>query len=149
MKFGSKQIIPLLTAAFALVFIYTGLSKFGFWDEIKGPTPGFVPTIISVILLGISVLAFLQSFKDKKPSYPKENFLVILAGIGIFAFTFLIGMIPTIIIYVILWLKLVEKTPWKQTLIVLAVIMAIVLGVFVFWLGVPFPEGIIFEALLG
>ena len=149
MKFGSKQIIPMMTAAVALVFIYVGITKFGFWDEVKGPTPGFVPTIISVLLLAVSVLAFIQSFKDKKPVYPKENFLVILAGIGIFAFTFLIGMIPTIVIYVILWLRLVEKTPWKQTFIVLAVIMAIVLGVFVLWLGVPFPKGFIFEALLG
>ena len=58
-------------------------------------------------------------------------------------------MIPAIILYVILWLRVVEKTPWKQTLIVLATIMAIVYGVFVVWLGVPFPQGFILEALLG
>ncbi len=145
----SKQIIPLSSGLLALLFLYIGIAKYGFWDVDKGPTKGFVPTIISVVLLAVSILAFFQSFRDKAPVYPKENYLVILSGLGIFALTFLIGMIPAIILYVILWLRVVEKTPWKQTLIVLATIMAIVYGVFVVWLGVPFPQGFILEALLG
>ena len=50
-------------------------------------------------------------------------------------------------IFVVLWLKLLEKAPWKDTLIILAIVMAIVIGVFVVWLKVQFPEGLIFEML--
>ena len=148
-KFGSKQIIPLLTALIAGVFIATGLTKFGFWKESIGPTPGFVPIIIATIMLAISVLVFIQSFKEEKPQYPTANWLVILAGFGIFGLTFLIGMLPTLAIYVLVWLKSYEKCSWKTTLTVFAVIMAIVLGVFVLWLGVPFPKGLLFTAILG
>lgn len=147
-KFGSKQFIPIGTAALAVLWICTGLTQYGFWETGKGPTPGFVPIIIAVLMLAVSVLALTQSFKEDKPEYPKANWLVILAGFSIFAFTFLLGMIPTLAIYVIAWLKFYEKCSWKNTLIVFAVIMAIVLGVFVFWLGVPFPQGIILETIM-
>ena len=46
-----------------------------------------------------------------------------------------------------LWLKLVEKTPWKTTIIILLFLMALVIGVFVLWLGVPFPEGLIMDLI--
>ena len=52
-----------------------------------------------------------------------------------------------VFLFVILWLKVFEKTGWKETLIVLAVCMAISIGVFRLWLGVHFPMGL-FEAFL-
>ena len=147
-KFGSKQIIPLAFAALAVLWIATGLSYYGFWTDAIGPTPGFVPIIIAVIMFLVSMLSFAQSFKEEKPDYPKANWLVILAGFSIFALTFLIGMLPTLAVYTLVWLKGYEKCSWKSTLLVFAVIMAIVVGVFVLWLGVPFPKGLVFDALL-
>ena len=147
-KFGIKQIMPLAVAALCVVFLYTGLTKFGFWDATSGPTPAFVPTIISVVLFIICILGFITSFKDKKESkFHKEEFLVIGAAILIIAATFLIGLLPSLAVFLVLWLKLVEKTPWKMTIIILAVVMAIVIGVFVLWLGVPFPEGLIMDLI--
>lgn len=148
-KFGSKQIIPLAAAALAVVWIVVGLTEYGFWGGAKGPTPGFVPIIVAAVMLGVSLLAFVQSFKEDKPVYPRANWLVILAGFAIFAGIFIIGMIPSVAIYVLVWLKLYEKCSWKNTLIVFAIIMAIVLGVFVFWLQVPFPTGALLEPILG
>ena len=147
-KFGIKQIMPLAVAALCVVFLYTGLTKFGFWDATSGPPPAFVPTLISVVLFIICILGFITSFKDKKESkFHKEEFLVIGAAILIIAATFLIGLLPSLAVFLVLWLKLVEKTPWKMTIIILAVVMAIVIGVFVLWLGVPFPEGLIMDLI--
>ena len=147
-KFGIKQIMPLAVAALCVVFLYTGLTKFGFWDATSGPTPAFVPTIISVVLFIICILGFITSFKDKKESkFHKEEFLVIGAAILIIAATFLIGLLPSLAVFLVLWLKLVEKTPWKTTIIILLFLMALVIGVFVLWLGVPFPEGLIMDLI--
>ena len=147
-KFGIKQIVPLAVAALCVVFLYTGLTKFGFWDATSGPTPAFVPTIISVVLFIICILGFITSFKDKKESkFHKEEFLVIGAAILIIAATFLIGLLPSLAVFLVLWLKLVEKTPWKTTIIILLFLMALVIGVFVLWLGVPFPEGLIMDLI--
>lgn len=148
-RIHSKHIIPLCTAVVASVFIYLGVGQFGFWQNGRGPMPGFVPTIIASILLLISLLAFIQAFREQPPAYPAENFMAVLGGAALIGMTMLIGMIPSIAVYVVLWLKVYEKSTWKQTLTVLAVIMAIVLGVFVAWLGVPFPNGMIFDAILG
>ena len=146
---NTKKVIPIGTALVGLLFIFTGITKYGFWEHGKGPTPGFVPIIIATLMTAVSILAFVQSFKEEKPVFPWENTLVILAGAAIFGATFLIGLIPSVAIYVIVWLKVLEKCSWKQTITVFVVIMAIVLGVFVLWLKVPFPEGLLFETLLG
>ena len=147
-KFGIKQIMPLAVAALCVVFLYTGLTKFGFWDATSGPTPAFVPTIISVVLFIVCILGFITSFKDKKESkFHKEEFLVIGAAVLIIAATFLIGLLPSLAVFLVLWLKLVEKTSWKTTILIFVVVMAIVIGVFVLWLGVPFPEGLIMDLI--
>ena len=55
---------------------------------------------------------------------------MIAGGAGIIAGSFIIGLLPSCYLFVILWLKVFEKTGWKETLIVLAVCMAISIGVF-------------------
>lgn len=149
MKIGSKQIIPMITGAMALVFIYLGIADFGFWHDIHGPRPGFVPTIVGVLLFAISILALVQSFKEGGAVYPKENWMVVLSGGAIILATYVFGLIPSCIGYVVIWLKAYEKASWKDTIIVTAVIASIAIGVFVLWLNVPFPKGIIIDALLG
>lgn len=149
MKIGSKQIIPIVSGAVAVLFIWLGISEFGFWHEIHGPRPGFVPTIVGVLLLAISLLALFQSLKDVKAVYPKENWMVVLGGAAIILGTYIFGLIPSCIAYVVVWLKAFEKASWKDTIIVTAVIASIAIGVFVLWLGVPFPKGIIVDALMG
>lgn len=148
-RFGAKQIIPVCMCIVGIVFLAMGLSKYGFWSDTKGPMPGFFPVIMAALLVGVSILSFFQSLKEQPAEYPKDNWLVGLGGIGILAASFIIGFIPAIGLYVVLWLKVYEKCTWKLTLISFVVIMAIIIGTFVVWLGVPFPKGIIVDAIRG
>ena len=149
MKLGTKHIVPLLVAVVCLIFLITGLSKFGFWNDTnKSPTPAFVPSIICVLLIVICLLTvFMDIKKDGKAKYHKDEFLVILTAFAIIGATYLIGMLPTLCLFVVLWLRLVEHTPWKTVAIILAIVMAIVIGVFVLCVGVRFPSGLVFETL--
>jgi len=149
-KFGTKQIVPLCIAAICAVFLITGLQKFGFWNATqKSPTPAFVPSIICVLLIAICLITVFTSLKEGgKAVYHREEFLVIATAIAIIVCINVIGMLPTLAIFVVLWLKLLEKAPWKTTLIILVIVMAIVIGVFVLWLGVRFPNGMILDAIL-
>jgi len=149
-KFGTKQIVPLCIAAICAVFLITGLQKFGFWNATqKSPTPAFVPSIICVLLIAICLITVFTSLKEGgKAVYHREEFLVIATAIAIIVCINVIGMLPTLAIFVVLWLKLLEKAPWKTTLIILIIVMAIVIGVFVLWLGVRFPNGMILDAIL-
>lgn len=146
-KIGTKQIIPSITALMGIVFLVVGVTQLGFWDSTEGPMPGFFPTIVAIVMVLTSILAFIQSLKEKdKPEYKKNEILVILAGICIFAVTFVIGLLPTCIVFVITWLKFFEKESWKNIIIVTLVVAAIAIGVFGMWLGIQFPMGI-FEYL--
>lgn len=147
-KIGTKQIVPLVLAAFAVVFAVIGITHLGFWEHVDGPMPGFFPTIMAAVMFLASIASFFQSLKDEKAArYEKDELLVIAGGAGIIAGTFVIGLLPSCYLFVILWLKVFEKSSWKETLIVLAVCAAISIGVFRLWLGVHFPMGL-FEAFL-
>ena len=58
-----------------------------------------------------------------------------------------IGLILSCLVYLVLWLKLVEHAPWKHVIIIEAILAAIIIGVFVVWLQVQFPMGL-FEFIL-
>lgn len=147
-KMSMRQLLPIIMALLGSIFAIVGFLQLGFWNKIDGPMPGFFPSIMAIVMVGTSILAFFQSLKEKQETeYKKEEILVIMAGAGIFAVTFLIGLLPTLFLYVILWLKIFEKESWKSTLIVLAVTLAISIGVFYIWLGVQFPMGL-FEYIM-
>ncbi|MDD2756406.1 MAG: hypothetical protein PHS80_12895, partial [Methanothrix sp.] len=65
-KVTSQMVIPVITAVIAALFIYLGITKYGFWHELRGPLPGFFPTLIGFALLALSFIAFLGSFKEEK-----------------------------------------------------------------------------------
>ena len=145
--FGLNQAIPLAMAAMAGVFHWLGLAEYGFWNDSKGPMSGFFPVVIAAALLLASVATFFQSFAEKRPNLPVMNWLPAMGVVLIIGASLLLGMVPSLALYVVLWLRLFEKYDWKTTLITTAVIMAIVIGCFVIWLGVPFPQGLIYEAI--
>lgn len=142
-KFGTKQIVPLLLAAVGLLFTVVGLTQLGFWKNPDGPMPGFFPSIMAIVMVIASAAAFAMSLKEEeKPVYYKDELMVLAAMAGIIAGSLIIGMIPSLFLFVILWLRLFQKAPWKDTLIVLAVSMSITIGVFGLWLGIQFPWGV-------
>ena len=111
-KFDSRAFVPIATAILSLVFIGVGLNKFGFWDG--QPTPAFFPTIIAVVLFATSLMCLVQELRSNQasPSYNKNELLVILGAGGVIVGCWVIGLIPSCLLYLLLWLKAVEKTPW-------------------------------------
>lgn len=141
-KFGSKQLIPIATALMGIVFAYIGFTQLGFWD--KEPKPGFFPSIMAIVMTVASIAAFFQTLKEEdQPKYNKDELTVIIGGLGLLIGTFLVGLIPMAFLYVLFWLKVVEKNvPWKDIIIIEAIVAVIVLGVFAGWLQIQFPWGL-------
>lgn len=147
--FGPKQILPIATFVLGLIFLVLGLSKYGFWETRQGPLPGFFPSLMAIIMLVASVLAFIFSFKEENAHWPTANWHAILSVILIFAATFIIGLLPSVFVYMLIWLRKYEGVSWKTTIISTGVTMLIVYAAFVLWLGVPFPKGIILQTVFG
>lgn len=147
-KINTKQIVPLSLVIMGTVFAAIGVFHLGFWHPENGPQPGFFPTIMAIVMILTSIVALLQSFRENETAdYKMDELSVVAAGVGIFVATFIIGLIPTVFAYLIIWLKVVEKSSWKATFLVLGVVAFISLGVFGAWLGVQFPLGV-FENIL-
>ena len=142
--FNLRTVIPLATIIVSLVFIVVGLKNYGFWKA--QPTPGFFPIIIAVVLLASSIACFVQIARDKNSDevkYNRNELMVMLGAAGIILGTFLIGLVPSCLIYIFLWLKLVERAPWKVIIIIEIIMAAIILGVFTGWLQIRFPMGLL------
>ena len=142
--FNLRTVIPLATIIVSLVFIVVGLKDYGFWNA--QPTPGFFPIIIAVVLLVSSIACFVQIARDKSSDdvkYNRNELMVMLGAAGIILCTFLIGLVPSCLIYIFLWLKFVERAPWKVIIIIEIIMAAIILGVFTTWLQIRFPMGLL------
>lgn len=148
-RITAKQVIPGAAIVLALVYLYIGVTQLGFWDDINGPEAGFFPTIASFVMIIGGSLALVQSRKEGAASYDREEFYVIAGAACIIMMSVIIGLVPSAVLFVAAWLKLLEKESWKKTLMVTAVISVIVVGVFVLWLQVPFPQGIVGDWLGG
>lgn len=146
-RVNAKVIVPILMAVMAVVFIYLGVFKYGFWDQVNGPKPGFFPVLIGGVLLLTSIIALFQVKKEEGPKLDKLEIMVIAGCLGIVVISYVIGLIPSCVLYLILWLKIFEKCSWIATLKVTIIVSALVIGVFVLWLQVPFSWGI-FEMFL-
>ena len=145
----TQAAIPLTTAILALVFLVVGVTDYGFWSN--QPTPGFFPIIIAAVLLVTSLVCLFQTFttKDvKEVRYNRNELLVILGGAGIILGTYLIGLVASCLVYIFLWLKFIERAPWKVVITTELIIAAIALGVFTGWLQVRFPIGLLGDLIL-
>ena len=148
-KFNSKSVIALACIAIAVVWMYLGITKYGLWDPKEGPLSGFFPTIIGGVLLISSVIYFIRSFSMEGAKYEKGAIQLTICMLVIFGASYLIGFLPTLLLFYIFWLRVMEKMPVRTIIIATVVMTAIVYGTFSMWLKVPFPEGLLFEMILG
>ncbi|MCI7606355.1 MAG: tripartite tricarboxylate transporter TctB family protein [Spirochaetales bacterium] len=149
-KIPSKILVPLITMGIGILFAVISFGQYGFWDSTAmKPTKGFFPGIISVGLIALSVLAFINGLKSPNAEFRLINWYVPAAVLLIIGATYIIGMIPSLLIFVFLWLKIYEKQSWTTTLIALAIVAFIVIGCFRIWLDIQFPIGFIVELIFG
>ena len=148
-KFNSKSVVALACIAIAVVWMYLGITKYGLWDPKEGPLSGFFPTIIGGVLLISSALYFIRSFSMEGAKYEKGAIQLAIGMLVIFGVSYLIGFLPTLLLFYIFWLRLMGKMSVRTIIIATVVMTAIVYGTFSMWLKVPFPEGLLLEMILG
>ncbi|MDC7239691.1 MAG: tripartite tricarboxylate transporter TctB family protein, partial [Spirochaetales bacterium] len=61
----------------------------------------------------------------------------------------IIGFFPAMFLFLEGWLKIYEKYSWKKSLPISIITTAALYGIFAMWLMVPFPAGVIFNAIRG
>ena len=144
---NTRVIIPAITFFLGLLWLFYGLKNYGWWDE--GPGSGFFPSIIGVLLSGISIIALLEGRKPEPPEYIKASYYPLLAAIATVIIAIIIGFFPAMFLFLQGWMRLYEKFSWKKSLPISIMTTALLYGVFAMWLMVPFPAGLIVNAIRG
>ena len=139
-----KAISLTLVGVFA-AFALMGAFKYGIWQD-RGPGAGFFPFILGTagLLLSASTLA------SRAPHGGRLDFRSLgpVAGVLLaLAATPLLGMLPALTAFILIWIKFVERRNWS-----IALIAALPAGIgihllFSLWLNVQFPEGILLSMI--
>ena len=144
-RLGLGQALPVAFILISIVWIYIGLTEFGFFNKFKGGTPGFLPVIVAAVMLVASLMALAKSFKEETPKLNPMCFGFLAMCGAVVGLSLLIGLLPALLLFAFAWIKLIEKNPWKGTIAVLLVLAVIGYGLFQFALHVTFPVGLLFE----
>ena len=111
-----------------------------------------IPTFIAVgagSAVIDSIMAFLQNIRKGGVEYRLLNWYVPLGFVGLLAGIMVIGTVPAVIVFEILWCRFYEKLSWKVTIIATIFCLIMVVPIFTWWLTVDFPIGIIGNLIMG
>ena len=119
-----------------------------------GPKEGFFPLSLSIFLCCFGLIIFIRAWMAEPPSKSvsligprKGKLLVYVTSFILFAFGLnWLGYTLTVALYLVFILRFVERIGWRSTTI--TVISAVVISylLFVKFLGIPLPEGILTPA---
>ncbi len=144
MKKYIPAIIPVASIIASIYWIVMGFTKYGFWVR-RGPGGGFLPIIGGIIVLVFSILLLLSHRKNKDDKV-EFSWLAFLAPAGLLALvlcSYLLGMIISMALYIFLWLFICEKYKWTKSALISFCTVAIIYAIFIVWLSVPMPKGVL------
>ena len=110
------------------------------------PGPGFLPLLIGVAAgvlgAGLALSRNLQSLRED-PQQPGRRKLL-SAGVLLGGYVLgldRLGFVPATFVFILVWLRVVERSPWRETTLVAVAATAAMYGIFVRWLAIPLPAG--------
>ncbi len=144
----SDAIFSLFLIVIGIVIICICLG-YGVWDRIR-PAKGFMPFLASSIMTICSLVWFIQCVTDKDATkehvvtFSRTEFkwmaIVLLMILGVFFLMRWLGMIFSLAIFLLVWLRFISRLPWKSTILYTGIFTVIFYCVFVLGLKVPFPK---------
>ena len=141
------RIIEIIMMIAGAVWAYYGLFEYGFTAN-GGPGSGFFPVIAGVVVVLLCALDIFNRISACLmltfiPSQLRPLFVLAYGFMGIILLN-LFGILIAGVLTCGIWLKFISKKNIVQSLAVACITTGVLYGVFVIWLRVPFPRGILF-----
>ena len=138
-----KKVVPVLSLLMAIYWVAYGLFKYGFWIR-KGPGGGFLPVISGILVIVFSLIILISGRKDKSPSsFTWTAFIAPAALLALVLCSYLVGLIISMAIFIFAWLKFIENYRIVKSLTISICCVASIYAIFIVWLNVPMPKGIL------
>jgi hypothetical protein len=121
---------------------YKGFSTYGIWVD-KGPGGGFLPVVIGLLVIILSLAQIIRSLKlpYQKIHISGRILIPIITCVASVILTEFLGLVVTMTLMTIFWLKVIEKYSLLRSIITGLATGAFLYGVFTVWLQVIFPKG--------
>jgi putative tricarboxylic transport membrane protein len=147
---SADRVTAALLLAFAVAFSVGALKQYQWWGS-GGPGPAFMPFWLGLVMALLALVLLLRSLKERNPGAAwlprgeglRDMLVVLAATVAFIALLKVTGMIIGTALYLAFLVRYLGRHRWWVTL-------AIALGaagfnwlVFVHWLRVPMPEGMI------
>ena len=136
--------------ALAVAFSAGALKHYSYWGP-SGPGPGFLPFWLGLVMAVLATMLLVGAMRSREPGEPwlprgeglKRLALVLGATIALVALLNVVGMVVGTVLFMILLVRLLDRTAWPLTLAVAFGTAGINFLVFSFWLKVPMPVGVL------
>jgi putative tricarboxylic transport membrane protein len=143
-----SDVLPALLMLVLSAAIAFDTRSLSFWDDTT-PGPAFLPVWLAIAGVVLAVLRLLESRRSSaRVEWPERPALLrvaqILAGlVAVPILSFWFGLVPSLVLFVAFLLLAVLRQPLWPSLATLAITIGVVYGIFVGWLNVPLPKGIL------
>ena len=146
----ADRVGAVLLLLFGVWFAAVALRNYTYWGA-TGPGSGFFPFWLGVAMAALAALLLVRAVREPEPGpawAPRGRGLVRFLGIlgGGVAFVVLLpwlGMAVTTVLFLVGILKGLEGHSWVTAVGVALATAAANWAVFVWWLRVPFPAGVL------
>ena len=127
----------------ALVAIRASGLGVGGW---RTPGPGFLPLLVgvaaSLLGVGLALSRSLQGLREDAQQPGRRKLL----GAGVLLGGYVLGLdrlgfVPATFVFILVWLRVVERSPWRETTLVAVAATVAMYGIFIRWLAIPLPAG--------
>lgn len=114
----------------------------------RTPGPGFLPLLAGA---AASVLGAGLAFSRTAPRFtgdPQNPGRGKMLGAGILLGGYALGLdrlgfVPVTFVFIVIWLRVLERSPWRVATLVAAAATTAMYGVFIRWLAIPLPAGVL------
>jgi len=146
----ADRIAGAVLLAFAVAFA-AGALKFYPYTGPGGPGSAFLPFWLGVLMAVLAVMLLARALRSPDPGAEwlprgegrKRLLLVLGVTIALVALLKVLGMILGTALFLVVLLRLLDRSPWPLALGVAALTAGLNYLVFTHWLHVPFPVGVL------
>jgi hypothetical protein len=147
---SADRITAGILLAFAVAFAAGALKQYSWWGP-GGPGPAFLPFWLGLVMALLAAAMLVRSLRQESPGetwLPRgeglRDLLVVLgATIGFVALLRVTGMVLGTALYLLVVVRYLGRHRWWLTLLVAGAAAGFNWLVFVRWLRVPMPEGML------
>ena len=147
---SADRVTAVVLLALSVAFSAGALKYYAWWGS-SGPGPAFMPFWLGLVMAMLALMMLVRSIRQKNPGadwLPRgeglRHMLVVLGASAAFvALLKVTGMIIGTALYLTVLIRYLGRHPWWMTLAIALAAAGFNWLVFVHWLRVPMPEGMI------